>query len=194
MPSISCFYYRLWTRKPFTFIFVKFEKFVKVMLDHKAVILTNEELASNPELFQMFVLSLLLTENTSKVDSVINDDNKISYGVSSYQYWNSSRPKFELCFNELEKSRTKNPLNAREPTRASSDKKVRKFFKSFREFYENEMIKDPSIIVEEYLDRHASDVINYFNRYIEHECKVQMLSSIFHNFGRDIYASVNRFI
>lgn len=194
MPSISCFYYRLWTRKPFTFIFVKFEKFVKVMLDHKAVILTNEELASNPELFQMFVLSLLLTENTSKVDSVINDDNKISYGVLSYQYWNSSRSKFELCFNELEKSRTKNPLNAREPTRASSDKKVRKFFKSFREFYENEMIKDPSIIVEEYLDRHASDVINYFNRYIEHECRVQMLSSIFHNFGRDIYASVNRFI
>lgn len=193
MTTVSCFYYRLWTRKPFTFIFVKFEKFVKVMIDHKAVILTNEELVSNPELFQMFVLSLLLTENTSNVDTVINDDN-ISYGVSSYQYWNSSRPKFELCINELSRSKTKNPLNAREPTRSSSDKKVRKFFKSFREFYENEMIKDPHIIVEEYLDRHASEVINYFNRYIEHECRVQMLSSIFHNFGRDIYASVNMFI
>jgi hypothetical protein len=57
-----------------------------------------------------------------------------------------------------------------------------------------ERLKEPNEIISEYLKAETTEMFNYFNRYIEHECKVQMLSSIFHNFGRDIYASVNRFI
>ena len=193
MTTVSCFYYRLWRRQQFNFTFIKFEKFVKIILDRKVVILTNKELVSNPELFKIFLLSLLLTENTSKVDSVINN-NKIIYGITSFQYLNSSQPKLEMRFNEFEKSKNKNPLNARAPIRTSSDKKIRKFFKSFDKFYDNDMIIEPKYVIEDYLDDQAIEVVNYFNKYIEHECMVLMLSSIFHNFGQDVYASVNWFI
>lgn len=185
MTTVSCFYYLLWRREQFNFTFIKFEKFVKIIFDRKAVILTNEELVSNPELFKIFLLSLLLTENTSKVDSIINND-KISFGITSFRYLYSSQPIFEMRFNEFEKSKNKNPLNAREPIRASSDKKIRKFFKSFNKFYDNEMIIEPNIIIEDYLDDQAAEVVNYFNKYIEHECTVLMVSSIIHTFGRNV--------
>ena len=78
MPSISCFSYRLWSRVPYNFTFIKFEKFIKVILNSRTVVFTNDELASHQRLFQLFTLSLLLTEDTSQVSSIM-DKNKIVY-------------------------------------------------------------------------------------------------------------------
>ena len=193
MPSISCFSYRLWDRIPYNFIFIKFEKFVKVIINSRVVIFRNDELASHQRLFQIFTLSLLLTEDASIVSTVM-DKNKVKYGVSTLRHWKKSRIANYYGFVELDKSNTRNPLNAMEPKRASSDKKMRKFFKLFNCFYFNEMIKDPLIIFEEFFAREGNEVFDYFERYIHHECRVNILSAILHNYGHDVYSSVNRFM
>jgi len=195
MPSISCFSYRLWGRVPYNLIFIQFEKYIKVSINSRTVIFMNEELASHKGLFQLFVLSLLLTEDTSTVSSVMDKKRvKLNYGVATLRHWDKSRIADYYGFVPLEKSIAKNPLNAMEPKRASSDKKMRKFFKLFNLFWENEMIKDPLIIYEEFFARESFEAFDYFNRYIQHECRINTLSSILHNYGRDVYGSVKRFM
>ena len=59
MVTISCFYNHF-NSISVNIIFIQFEKFVKVILNNRIVILTNKELISNIKLFQLFKLSLLL--------------------------------------------------------------------------------------------------------------------------------------
>lgn len=192
MPTtISCFSYRQWDRVPFHFIFIKYENFVKVILNSKSVIFTNYELASNQILFQIFILSLLLTKDISCISSVF-DKNKIKYGVETLRHWKKSKIADYYEFVEIDNGR--NPLNSMEPKRASSDKKMRKFFKMFINFCEDELIKDPIIIVDEYITRESDKLFNYFDRYIHHEVKINILSRILHTYGHDVCKSVNRFI
>ena len=193
MPSMSCFSYRLWSRVPYNFTFIKFEKFIKVIVNSRSIILRNDELASHQRLFQIFILSLLLTEDTSTV-SYVTDKNEAKYGVETLRYWNKARIAHYYGFVQLEKYSKRNPLNAMEPKRASGDKKVRKFFKLFSLFYENEMIKEPVIIADEFIAREGNEDFAYMERYIKHECRVNMLSSILHKYGSDVYHSVNQFM
>jgi hypothetical protein len=85
-------------------------------------------------------------------------------------------------------------LNSREPKRASSEKKLRKFFKSFEIFYDNEMIKDPLFIYEEFFERELCGIIEYVEKVSRYETKINILSTILHNYGCDVYRSVNRFL
>ena len=195
MPSISCFFHRLFFRPPYVLTFIQFEKFIKVSLNSKSIILTNAELVSNKRLFQIFILSLLLTKDTSKIDLVIDAcDGLHNYGVATMKHWGALKLPYCYDFIQLEKSSKKNPLNASEPKRASGDKKCKKFFKSFHTFYENEMIKDTLIIFEEFFYVQMVDMFDYFDRYIEHETKISTLSSIYHTYGRDVYSAVRKFM
>lgn len=194
MPSISCFSYRFSNKIPYNFIFIKFEKFVKIIFHFsKSVILQNEVLASNKELFQIFSLSLLLTDDTSIV-SCVNDKNKIKYGVETLRYWNKPRIANYYGFVQLDKSSYKNPLNMMEPKRQSGDKKIRKFFKLFNFFIKKEIVKDPLIIIDEFITREGYEAIQYIEKYIEYECRINILSNILHKYGRDVYDSVNKFM
>ena len=195
MPSISCFYHSIFSRPPYILTFIQFEKFIKVFLNARSVILTNEELASNPLLFQIFILSLLLTEDTSKINSFVDAfDGKRKYGITTMRHRKCIRYPEYHEFTELQKSITKNPLKTSEPKRQSGDKKVRKFFKFFNSFYENEMIKDIDVIYDEFFHVKMVDIFDYFDRYIEHECKISLLSSIMHTYGQDFYSDVMRFM
>jgi len=150
MPAISCFFYRLFYRQPNNFIFIQFENYIKVILNSKSVILTYRELASDKQLYQIFILSLLLTNDTSSISSIISK-NKKYYGVLTLKHCKKSCIGDYHEFVQLDKSNTKNPLNAIEPKRRSSNKKVRKFFKFFDYIYENELVKDLIIIYEEFI-------------------------------------------
>lgn len=189
MPSISCFSYRLFHN----FTFIKYENYVKVFYNFKTIILTNEELKSNKILFQIFILSLLLTEDTSRV-STVNDNNKIKYGISTLLHWNKSHFMNYYGFVQLEKLTMRNPLNTMEPKRASGDKKKRKFFKLFKIFCQNDLGKTTFDILNEFITGEFKEVFDYFAKYIHTECKVNILSSIYHKYGNDIYRSVNRFV
>jgi hypothetical protein len=189
MAFISCFSYRLFHN----FIFIQFEKFVKVYYNTKAIILTNEELISNKVLFQIFIISLLLTENTSIISSVKNKNKKI-YGVSTLLHWNKSNYMNYYGVIEFEKLVSKNPLNMMEPKRDNSDKKKRKFFKTFNNFCKYDFIKEPITIINEFINEESIEAFNYFKKYIQYECKINILSMILHNYGKDVYGSIIRFI
>ena len=192
MVTISCFYNHF-NSISVNIIFIQFEKFVKVILNNRIVILTNKELISNIKLFQLFKLSLLCTEDTSRI-------NQTAYGfiqsISTQQYWKKSY--FCQYYNiaVIKKQQHRNPLLAQEPNRSSSSKKIRKFEKLFS-IYITYKIKDPNELLNEYLQLELAELNNYFTKYIEYNknnAKIQLLSSILHNYGRDVYSSVRKFM
>jgi hypothetical protein len=196
MPTISCYYYN--KRGPYSFTFIQFENFVKVVLNRRIIILTNEQLATNSKLFEIFVMSLLFTEDTS-VASTMYDDDMIGesdfnwYGVSTHVY-EKNISQMNYRFISLYKSRFRNPLIAKEPTRATGQKKVRKFMKLFHEIYNNQMTKKPPAIINDFFQQQMADTIDYLKRYIEHERKITMLSVVLNKCGSDVCANVMRFL
>jgi hypothetical protein len=94
----------------------------------------------------------------------------------------------------MTKLSNKNPLNASSPKRSSGPKKIRKIMKLLNKFYKSNKITDLSFIVPIFYRNELQPSIDYLERYIAHEKKIEMLSSIFHKYGRDVYASVNRFL
>lgn len=84
MVEISCFYNHFNT-EPISIIFIKFERFIQVILNNKAIIISNMQLVSNNRLFQLFKLSLLCTEDTSYILSYYINDNLV-HGISTQWY------------------------------------------------------------------------------------------------------------
>ncbi len=194
MPTISC-YYNSYNDIPFTMFFIKFENFIKVSLNFKAVILTNEELVSNIELFQIFILSLLFTKDTSKASMICDDDiiNKPIkwYGIITHVYdKNNKSINYYNKFFSLYKCRYRNPLNTQEPKRASSYKKIKKFFKFFYLNYFVKMVKEPLVIMNEYIEQETFNI----ERLIQYEKKIEILSVILHNYGYDVYSNIIKFV
>ena len=189
MTSISCFYVHF-NRDPINIIFVKYENFIKIFLNDKSVILTIQQLIYIKNLFKIYLLSLLLTEDTSKISFDVEHYRNI-YGVSALKYWKNLRltTQYEIVF--LEKSRHKNPLNANEPKRSTSLKKIHKFMRMFNNYYDNH-IRDVETIFNEYYEMMSLPIFNYFQRYMEHEKRIEMLSVILHNYGRDVYSAVQK--
>jgi hypothetical protein len=192
-PSISC-YYLHYNRQPYNFTFIKFEKFVKVILNTRAVVMTFKQLVDNAKLFKIYQLSLLLTNDTEQIfTSICEFTGAIIYGVMTVWYWKYLRISGFEEFTVLEKHRYKNPLKSCEPKRESSRKKIKKFLKLFNSEDVVNKMKDPDVVVREFFQKESADIYEYFRRYIEHERKVEMLSVILHNYGRDVYSCVRKF-
>jgi hypothetical protein len=190
MASISCFYVH-YNRDPINIIFVKYQNFIKIYLNDKSVILTIQQLVSIRNLFQIYLVSLLLTEDTSRISIDIENYRNI-YGVSTIRYWKNIGLTSNYEVIMLEKSPFKNPLNADEPKRSTSLKKIKKFLKMFNKYYDEKYIMDVKKIFDEYYLMETTQVFNYFQRYIEHEKKIEMLSVILHNYGKDVYSAVRK--
>ena len=192
-PSISC-YYMHYNRQPYNFTFIKFEKFVKVILNARAVVMTFKQLVENARLFKIYQLSLLLTNDTTQISTSVDDFGDVIYGVVTEWYWKRLRISGFEEFTVLEKSRYKNPLKSCEPKRESSRKKYNKFLKLFNSEDVVNKMKDPDDVVLEFFQKESGEIYDYFRRYIEHEKKIEMLSVIMHNYGRDVYGYVRKFV
>jgi hypothetical protein len=193
MVSVSCFYCH-YNIDPVNFTFIQYKNFIKVCLNKRVVILTNEQLVSNHQLFQIFKLSLLCTRNSSNVQ--MEQD---IYGVFTTMYWKNLRFTNYYNFIELEKSNCrspKNPLNTLEPKRSSSVKKLRKFMKLFNKYITK--IKNPNDLICEYLIKNDFDeLMEYFTKYINYNKnnpQINILSRILHNYGVDVYSNILRFM
>jgi hypothetical protein len=202
MVLVSCFYCH-YNSEPINFTFIQFENYVKVCLNKRAVILTNMQLVLNATLFQYFKLSLLCTHDVSStyVEKVYCEDKGIIdiYGTYTVRYWKNISFTKDYYFIEFEKSNWKssrNPLNAKEPKRSSSNKKIKKFMKLFTSF--SRKIKDPNQLIREYLAMYQfEELIEYFRRYIEYNRnnpRITILSQILHTYGHDVYKAVNNFM
>ncbi len=156
--SVSCFY-MYYKNKSINITFIKFVNYIKVIFNSKSVILTFNQLISNYELFQIYLLSLILTENTLNINiQIIN--NKIIYGISTIKCLNNN------CLNDsydiviLEKRYYKNPLNAKEPKRSTSSKKINKFMWMFNSIIDIIDI-NPMYLFQEYYLNETYDIYNF---------------------------------
>ena len=157
--------------------------------------MTFKQLVENTKLFKIFQLSLLLTKDTTQIATSVNETTgDVMYGVITKWYWKYLRISEFEKFTVLEKSQYKNPLKSCEPKRESSRKKINKFLKLFNSQDIVNKMKDPDAVVLEFFQKESAEIFDYFRQYIEHERKVEMLSVILHNYGRDVYSCVKRFV
>ena len=157
--------------------------------------MTFKQLVENTKLFKIFQLSLLLTKDTTQIATSVNETTgDVMYGVLTKWYWKYLRISEFEEFTVLEKSQYKNPLKSCEPKRESSRKKINKFLKLFNSEDIVNKMKDPDAVVLELFQKESAEIFDYFRQYIEHERKVEMLSVILHNYGRDVYSCVKRFV
>jgi hypothetical protein len=186
-PSISCLYFK-YDINSINIIFIKFTNFVKIIFEDRSIILTNEQLIGNNELFMVYIISLLLTEDTSRIYKVMIDHRNYYYGIYTMMYYKYIHLTNFYTLVSLEKSAKKrNPLKFIEPKRASSGKKYNKFMKLFYNVFRDinlQNIYNEFMLNETYLPI----------KYIEHRAQTTILTAILHNYGYDVYSAINRFV
>ena len=200
LPSISCFYNHF-SHEPFNFTFIKYEKFIIVNMNMSSVVLSIKQLVSNIRLFQLYKLSLLLTRDvnhveTSKKEAYYSSDGHCVYGYGTWTrlYWKQLYLRDDYEFAAFVKSPITNPMEMKEPQEKSNRKKISRFFKKFNDLFKYKRIKEPNEIIREYFQSETSELFDYFQKYIKHEKKVEMLSVILHNYGHNVYRAVSSFL
>ena len=153
MIEISCFYIH-YNRNPVNFTFIKYEKFMKIIFQTKKIVIPIEKLKNHQLLFQFYILSLLCTEDPSKVSRVRN-----GYGISTEKFWKYIEFYQDYDVITLEKDRKKNPLSSQEPKRETSAKKQKKFFKLLEGYGERRFFRDPMF----YIDNYQSELLERTN-------------------------------
>jgi len=191
--SISCFFITNHIEGHINIIFIKFRSFIKVILNNKSVILNFRQLISNYRLFQIYLLSLLLTEDTTKIDIDVVD-NKIIYGISTLKYWKNFYLTLSYKTVYFKKKFNKNLLNTQEPKRSTSLKKINKFMRIFYNLYNEGYIINPIYVFYEYYSYQTNDIVEYIKKYREYNKKIEILSNILHNYGYDIYSCIKIYL
>jgi len=193
MVEISCFYIHF-NREPVHFTFVKYKKYIKISINHKSMIIEISKLKNYISLFDIYILSLLCTEDVTKIEKRFNiDDKRNEYGIKTQQLWKCM---YYTDYHEivrLEINSHHNPLLSKEPIRETSLKKQRKFIKQLKNYYYNSHIIYSLDAIDMYLRTIVSRETEITNKVIEYETKIHLLCCI-RGFNKDIYMNIMKFI
>jgi hypothetical protein len=174
MVQISCFYVH-YNIAPIFFVFIKYNNYFKVILNNIYIILENKQLVDNTELFQIYILSLLCTEDASIISY------KNIYGVNTMRYWKNLYFSSNYKFIELNKY-YKNILV--EPKHSSSKNEYIKFNKYL--FNYMNVIKHPLNLIIEFINHNTKEEFNIINKYK----KIMLLMCVKRRLGYDIYIKI----
>lgn len=139
MVQITC-YYLVNTVKPeedTMLIFIRYEKFFKIILNDRSIIVAIDDIAYSAHLYGYYILSVILTEKST------NDLKEKDYKISVIYDMNLRY--FTNDYNEV--VLYKNPLNSKEPKRNTSYKKINKFMKQMRHY----LPTAPSNLIDDYI-------------------------------------------
>lgn len=186
MVNISCFYIH-YNRNPVELFFIQYKNYIKVILNNRTVVLSNELFMNIYNLYEYYLLSLICTENSN----ILYKNNH--YGISTKKYWKQLyfTKYYSDIFSECHLS--KNPLNSSEPKKQTSNKKIKRFINQFDLLLNN----DPVNIIYELIDSECKDVYDNINKLkiiIEIDKRISILSCIKHKFGNDIYDNIRKFL
>jgi hypothetical protein len=190
MTEVSLYYVHS-NRNPRYIAFVKYEKFIKVILsDFHAINFTIENFMSVQQLFEFYILSQITTKDLDKINHNKNLCNE--YSISVEYDW-----KLMYCLRYYTDVRidkfSNNPMNSKEPKRQTSDKKIRKFIKNFNTKFNH----DPIDRINVFIDTKCRDdyvVVKKYEKYIENEKNVSIFTGIKRKYGSDIYNSILKFM
>jgi len=173
-------------------VFTKFDNYFIVNHDRKNIItITPEKLVSIPNLFKMYILSLLVTEDTRNVVKMKTKYFNYIRHTLLIKYQN--RP---MIFNDTYKPiyiGKRNSLNKLEPKRESSSKKINKFIKKFNSTFE---FNSPDTLIEKFIESEINIEQNEINRILlkhHNDNIISLLTGIKKKFGRDIYDKIRSY-
>lgn len=198
MVEISC-YYNHYNRDPLHFIFIKYEKFMKIVFQKRSIIIAIENFKDYQLLFDIYILSLLCTEDTSKIDSTYNEVyGRVVYGVSTEKRWKDIEFYGKFGIIPLDKNYFKNPFLSLEPKRESSIKKQNKLLKMLNGYDNRDYFDSRLTLIKLYqeilIDRTGiQKYIDYENKIIQYEKKIYLLCCV-RSFSKDIYMNVMKFM
>jgi hypothetical protein len=188
MIEISCFYADDDEfNEPINITFIKYEKFMKIAINEKKMIIKIENLKKSQFLFEYYILSLLCTKDLNKTYLFNNE----IYCVLTNKYWNNSIFSDKYNLIRIKSSSKKDPLLSQEPKRESSFKKQSKFFKLMYHYFYTMHIKDPFHLIKDYIS--SSIERTDMTKIIEYEKKIEILSCI-RGANRDVYSNVMKFM
>ena len=192
MVEISCFYIEFYCN-PVIFVFIRYEKFMKIILNGMKIIISIENLKKYEMLFQFYVLSLLCTEDTSKICCVNND-----YGISTKQYRKNNfiYRDYDFIYRDydfikLDKDLLKKSFVSQEPNEETGYEKLNKFLKTICYYYNNRLISHPLYLIDLFQKLSIDDT--HINKVIQYENKIYLLCCI-RGFNRDVYSNIKKFI
>jgi len=137
-----------------------------------------------PFLYEIYVLSLLLTENTRELRKINN-----KYTISTKKLY---KGRIFNNYYDIVNIGDKNPLNKNEPTRESSCKRIKKFVRifnrEFEKYYPFELM-DMFIYNEIY-----NTQVPYILEEYYHANTLQLLTGIKKKYGRDIYDIIRSYL
>lgn len=193
MIEVSCFYVH-YNRDPVNFTFIKYDKFMKIIVQKRKIIIKIENLKNYKTLYQFYILSLLCTEDTSKIYYVnddVFDENQVVCGISTQKYWKNLYFSYYYEIIILEKNYFKNPFFSQEPKRETSIKKQKKLFKMISNYDDDGHIFHPLC----YINNFQYIMINDLNmeKVIQYERQIYLLCCI-RGFNRDIYTNIKKFL
>jgi hypothetical protein len=170
-------------------VFIKFDNYFIINHDrNNIIIVSHETLVSIPNLFKIYILSLLVTEDTRNViKTKTKYSNKIIYTLP-IKYQN-----MPLFFNETYKNvyiGKRNPLNKLEPKRESSLKKINKFIKNFNKTFEYD---SPNTLIEKFIESEINIEQNEINKILlkhYNDNTISLLTGIKKKYGTDIYDKI----
>lgn len=135
MVQVTCYYLKNSVRpeEDISLIFIRYDKFFKIMLNNKSIIISIENLIYDLHLYGYYILSVILTENPS------NNYNRLSVLFDvNMKYFSDGY--YEVFLN-------KNPWRSREPIRNTSTKKIKKFLKNLFTY----LPTAPTQIIDDYI-------------------------------------------
>jgi hypothetical protein len=186
MPEISCFYVNNRITITTRIIFIRFDKyFIVRVCNYKQIILSYETFIKIPKLFETYILSLLLTEDNSKLIKV-----NVFWMKTKYLW---KREKYLNMYNDVIIG-NKNLLNKCEPKRETSNKKIKKFIKQFNnEFrYDNSFEYIKKFINNEI--KQTDEELNNLQIMVYKDNTISLLTGIKKKYGKDIYEIIRSYL
>ena len=192
LPEVTCCVYFYVKTSLNLIVFTKFDNYFIINHDrNNIIIVSHETLVLLPNLFKIYILSLLVTEDTRNViKTKTKYSNKIIYTLP-IKYQN-----MPLFFNETYKNvyiGKRNPLNKLEPKRESSLKKINKFIKNFNKTFEYD---SPNTLIEKFIESEINIEQNEINKILlkyYNDNTISLLTGIKKKYGTDIYDKIRIF-
>lgn len=189
LPEVTCCVYFYVKTSLNLIVFTKFDNYFIINHDrNNIIIVSHETLVLLPNLFKIYILSLLVTEDTRNViKTKTKYSNKIIYTLP-IKYQN-----MPLFFNETYKNvyiGKRNPLNKLEPKRESSLKKINKFIKNFNKTFEYD---SPNTLIEKFIESEINIEQNEINKILlkhYNDNTISLLTGIKKKYGTDIYDKI----
>lgn len=141
MIQITCYYLVdiINPEKDIMLIFIKYEKFFKIILNDRSIIISINDIIYNQHLYGYYILSVILTEKCTNISNDKGYNIPVIYDMNLRYFMNN--------YNNV--ILYKNPLNSKEPKRNTSQKKINKFMKQLV----NYLPTKPSKIIDDYINQ-----------------------------------------